>query len=74
MKAYKSSRNDMQEELYNRLGKIEGKLDVALELLREDRKRLTSVERKQWWATGAAAACGALITKTEAFAHMIGLH
>lgn len=57
-----------------RLARIEGKMDIVLDLLKEDRKRLSAVERKQWYAAGAAAVVGAVVAKTSAFAHIIGFH
>lgn len=55
-------------EIQRSLGRVEGKLDTALTRMDqhgermdklEDRQR--SVERRQWWMTGAWAAIGALL-------------
>jgi hypothetical protein len=62
----------MSEELHRAVGRIEGQLERILEALgarsardeahdaRVD-KRLTAVERKQAWYSGAAAAVGAIV-------------
>jgi len=60
------------EELHRAVGRIEGQLERILEALgaRNTRdethdarvdKRLTAVERKQAWYSGAAAAVGAIV-------------
>jgi hypothetical protein len=62
----------MTEELHRAVGRIEGKLDTVIESLaarnaRDDahdasvNKRLTAVEKKQAWYSGAAAAVGAIV-------------
>lgn len=62
------------EDIALRLGSIEGKMDMALDLLKEDRKRLSAVEKKQWWTAGAAAVFTGFVMKTQAVASMLGLH
>lgn len=64
----------MSEENSQQLGRIEAKVDILLSRTDEQDRRLRAVERKQWWATGAAAAAGAILARTAAFAHIIGLH
>lgn len=55
-------------EIQRSLGRVEGKLDAALTRMDardqdvEDlRKELRSVDRRQWWLSGVAAAIGALL-------------
>lgn len=62
-------KNDSQQ-----LGRIEAKVDILLNRSENQENRLRAVERKQWWATGAAAVCGAVLANTKAFASIIGLH
>ena len=62
----------MTEELHRAVGRIEGQLATVIEMLgtrnaRDDahdervNKRVASVERKQAWYSGAAAAVGAIV-------------
>lgn len=64
----------MSEENSQQLGRIEAKVDILLSRTDEQDRRLRAVERKQWWAAGAAAAVGTILARTAAFAHIIGLH
>ncbi len=55
-------------EIQRSLGRVEGKLDAALNRMdardREEaaqNKRIENVERRQWWLSGVAAAIGALL-------------
>lgn len=58
----------MTKELHRAVGRVEGKIDGIVEMLaarnaRDESvdKRVTAVERKQAWYSGAAAAVGALV-------------
>jgi hypothetical protein len=46
------------------LGRVEGKVDLMLDLMKEDRKRLASVEKKVWSALGTGVfAIGATVAQ-----------
>jgi hypothetical protein len=62
----------MSEELHRSIGRIEGRLDAIIELLKDRNtrdddhkanvdKRVAAVERRQAWYSGAAAAVGAVV-------------
>lgn len=48
-----------EEDIKSRLARIETKVDLLI----EDRSRLTAVERKQWYHTGGIALVAALFYK-----------
>lgn len=45
------------------LGRLDGKVDILLSQVRGYDTRLRAVEKRQWWATGAAAVAGAALSK-----------
>lgn len=53
--------NDPEGEIQRSLGRIEGKLDGALDVQSETIVRLSEVEKKLWYQSGIFAAAGALI-------------
>lgn len=40
-------------ELHRAMGRVESKMDLVLERTAGHEKRLSKVERMQWWASGA---------------------
>lgn len=56
------------------LGRLDGKMDLVIAKLDGHDRRISAVEKRQWWATGAAAVAGAVISKVIPFAQIIGLH
>jgi hypothetical protein len=50
----------MSANLERSIGRIEGKLDMLIELHTKNDKRLAAVEKKLWWFSGVWA-LGALI-------------
>lgn len=42
-----------ENEFARSLGRLEGKMDTLLDMYKEDRERLASVEKKQWYHSGA---------------------
>lgn len=46
------------QELQRAVGRIEGKLDMLIEQTKGSNKRLSAVEKKVWWASGAGAVIG----------------
>jgi hypothetical protein len=57
-------------ELYKTVGNIDGKVDILLERTRQFDTRLSAVEKKVWWASGATAAVTA--AATYLFTHFLG--
>jgi hypothetical protein len=52
-----------ENDIARSLGRVEGKVDLLIALHTDTSKRLASVEKRVWWATGAAAVVGAFFTK-----------
>jgi hypothetical protein len=50
-------------EIARTLGRVEGKVDMLIDLAKVDRKRLHAVERKQWMHTGGLAALVFVLNK-----------
>lgn len=51
------------EDSLIRLGRIEGKVDMILDHIKDHGKRISAVETKVWWAGGAMAVLGAVASK-----------
>jgi len=62
----------MSEDLHRAVGRIEGRLDTIIDLLKDRNarddankaiveKRVAAVEKRQAWYSGAAAAVGAVV-------------
>lgn len=45
------------------LGRIEGKQDLMLQIMTEDRKRLQAVEKKVWYGSGIAGVLAFIIAR-----------
>lgn len=57
-----------REEIVARLSRMEGKQDLMLDLMQEDRKALRAVEKKVWGALGTA-----VVAVGTAFMHKLGV-
>lgn len=49
-------------DLMRVLGRMEGKLDTALEGRKDHERRLRKLEMRQWWAHGFSAGIGAVVS------------
>lgn len=49
-------------DLHQTVGKIDGKVDILLDRTKQFDARLSAVEKKVWWASGATAAVTFIIT------------
>ncbi|MEH2501257.1 hypothetical protein V1290_000068 [Bradyrhizobium sp. AZCC 1578] len=58
----------MSDELQRAMGRVEAKVDLLIELTGKYDDRLTKVERKVWWSSGAAAVIAFITT------NLIGKH
>lgn len=56
------------------LGRLDSKVDLLLAHSKLYDVRLRTVERRQWWATGAAAIIGVVATRVIPFGQLMGLH
>jgi hypothetical protein len=53
----------MDAELHKSIGRLEGKVDLLIDMHKDNTARVRDVERKAWWFTGVAAGAAALLTK-----------
>lgn len=53
----------MDETDAHTLGRIEGKMDLVVDMLKEDRKRISAVEKKVYWGSGLAVGLSFLAAK-----------
>ena len=51
----------LNEEAHELLGRIDAKVDILLERTAGHDRSIKALERRQWFQTGAIAACVALI-------------
>jgi hypothetical protein len=57
----------MTEEIQRSLGNIEAKVDILLDQGKTFDTRISAVEKKVWWASGAAGAVGFLVANFAKF-------
>lgn len=58
----------MSDELQRAMGRVEAKVDLLIERTGSYDKRISAVERKMWWSSGAAAVIAFITT------NIIGKH
>jgi len=58
----------MSDELQRAMGRVEAKVDLLLEREGANNKRISAVEKKVWWASGASAVLAYIAT------NIIGKH
>ena len=56
------------------LGRLESKVDMLLQASASYDKRITTVERKQYWMSGAGAVLGAIAAKIVPLGNIMGFH
>lgn len=54
---------EMTDDVQRSLGRIEGKLDNVLERMGDSDKRISAIEKKVWWSSGAAAIVAFIATR-----------
>lgn len=59
----------MTDELQRAMGRVEAKVDILLERSIHDEKRITAIEKKVWWASGASAVLAFIATKLPGLSH-----
>jgi len=52
----------MNEELQRSMGRVESKVDLLIERTDAYDKRISAVEKKVWWSSGAAAVIAFITT------------
>lgn len=55
----------MSANLERSIGRIEGKLDMLIELHTKSEKRLAAVEKKVWWFSGVWALAALIASKVN---------
>ena len=59
----------MTDDLQRAMGRVEAKVDILLDRARSDDKRITAIEKKVWWASGASAVVAFIATKLPGLSH-----
>lgn len=58
----------MSDELQRAMGRVEAKVDLLIERTGAYDKRISAVEKRVWWASGASAVLAFIAT------HLLGKH
>lgn len=54
--------NQFEADVTDRLARIETKLDTAVDTTKSQENRISSLEKKLWWFSGASAVIAWLVT------------
>lgn len=52
-----------ENEIVRSIGRLEGKMDMLIDLHTKDSERLDAVEKKVWYASGASIIVGGFLAK-----------
>jgi hypothetical protein len=51
------------DDISRALGKLEGKMDMVIDILNKDGGRIAAIEKRVWWQTGVFAIIAAVGTR-----------